>query len=301
MPKHGEHLMNSIQNGFIGFLKSEPVSGGISLALQARDHINGAIDKIPGEQHFESFATGVVDLAGKAYDASPMGLADNGAEVLAENTSDFFNIDPRFLGLLVGMVRAKGDIKALKKLTSTDKATGNYGRSVQEAFDRGQSQYYNNNNELMDAGWSKAKFGSDDLFETHPFNVAKRKEASGRRRARQAELSYSLDDYMEAWGEKGRELVQLHKDLLKKVYAAAEDGFDVDHIASLAAKATPGHHPANLRIQNSSRNRSEGKRELPQEVMTALALANNKADQLRMHYNPKPTPFLRQKILAGKP
>lgn len=287
MPQHGEQLMNSIESGFIGFLKSEPVSGGISLALQARDHINGVIDKIPGEQHLESFATGVVDLADKAYDASPMGLADKGAEVLAEDTSNFFNIDPRFLGLLVGMVRSTRDIRGLKKLTATDKAAGNYGSSVEEAYKRGQSQYINKKGVLMDAGWSKAGYGND-LVETHPFDPARRQANNANRRAQEKAALFTQNDFTEVYGSAtGKELYKEYKAQLKQKFAENPVGSDVDHFFPLSV--TKQHHPHLLWSLDSSTNRGDGARknwskdpELLEYLRTSMKIGTTKAGTIAL-------------------
>ena len=258
MPQHGEHFMNSVQNGIEVFLSTDAVKGAVSLGHKIRNGINDQLDKIPGIEYADNAASAVSDLANKAYQASPMGIAEKGAEELSEQTSEAFNIDPRFLGLLVGMVRSTRDIRGLRRLTATDKATGNYGRTVEEAYKRGQSQYINKNGVLMDAGWSKAGYGKD-LVETRPFDPAKRQAYSADRRAKERAALFSEQDYVEVYGPAtGKELYKEYKSQLKQKYAENPVGSDVDHLLPLST--TKQHHPNLLWSLDSSLNRADGAR-----------------------------------------
>tara|TARA_S200002703_G_C3750636_1_gene230944 strand:- start:55 stop:987 length:933 start_codon:yes stop_codon:yes gene_type:complete len=287
MPKHGEQLMNAVEDGFIGVLQSAPVSGAISLALKTRNQINNVLDQVPGIKYADKAASVVGDLANKGYQASPMGIAEDGAEKLAEQTSETLNIDPRFLGLLVGMVRSSRDIRGLKKLTATDKATGNYGRSVEEAYKRGQSQYINKDGVLMDAGWSKAGYGND-LVETRPFDPVKRQANSANRRAQQKAALFTEQDYVEVYGPAtGKELYKNYKVQLKQKYADNPVGTDVDHLLPLSV--TKQHHPHLMWSLDSSINRGDGARknwfkdpEMLEFLRTSMKIGTTKAGTIAL-------------------
>jgi len=290
----GQNIMDTAEKGVQSFLNLEPVQQTVKAIQSARQTAIDVTDKIPGVEYIDKLGNVIEDVVSR----TPAGKAEQGASILTGKAASVFNIDPRFAGLLVGMVRSKGEVFRLRKPTKAELAAGKVGKSVEEAYNLGHSQYINKSGELMDAGWKTAGFGKG-LMETKPFNPAKRKAASGARRAREKAASYSIDDYIEVYGDKlGPELFGIHKELVEKVYRAAEEGFDVDHIASLAAGGT--HHPLNLRIQNASRNRSEGARYLSDDILNLLGLAQTKADQLRMAAYPQPTPKMRQKILQQR-
>ena len=258
MPKLGEYFMDSVQNGIEVFLSTDAVKGAVSLGHNIHAGINNQLDKIPGIKYADKTASAVSDLANKAYQASPMGIAEKGAEELSKQTSEAFNIDPRFLGLLVGMVRSTRDIRGLKKLTATDRATGNYGRSVEEAYKRGQSQYINKNGVLMDAGWSKAGYGKD-LVETRPFDPARRQANNANRRAQERAALFTQNDFIEVYGSAtGKELYKEYRSQLKQKYADNPVGYDVDHFFPLSV--TKQHHPHLLWSLDSSLNRADGAR-----------------------------------------
>lgn len=287
MPMHGEHLMDAVEDGFVGVLQSAPVSGAISLALKARNQINSVLDQVPGITHLDKAATTTLDIANKAFEASPMGIAEKGAEKLSEQTSEAFNIDPRFLGLLVGMVRSTRDIRGLKKLTATDKATGNYGRSVEEAYKRGQSQYINKNGVLMDAGWSKAGYGKD-LVETRPFDPARRQATNANRRAQEKAALFTEQDFSEVYGQAtGKELYKEYRSQLKQKFADNPVGSDVDHFFPLSV--TKQHHPHLLWSLDSSTNRGDGARknwsndpELLEYLRTSMKIGTTKAGTIAL-------------------
>ena len=287
MPQHGERFMDSVQNGIEVFLSTDAVKGAVSLGHNIRAGINNQLDKIPGIEYLDKSATTVLDLANKAYEVSPMGIAERGAEKLSEQTSEAFNIDPRFLGLLVGMVRSTRDIRGLKKLTPTDKATGNYGTTVEEAYKRGQSQYINKNGVLMDAGWSKAGYGKD-LVETRPFDPVKRQAYSADRRAKQKAALFSEQDYVEVYGPAtGKELYKEYKKQLKQKYADNPVGSDVDHFFPLSTFKQ--HHPHLMWSLDSSINRADGARrnwsqtpEFLEFLRTSLKLGTTKAGTIAL-------------------
>ena len=201
-----------------------------------------------------------------------------------------------FLPGLLGMVRGKADVSNLKKLSPNDLAVGNFTDSVEKAFAKGQRQYVKNG-EIMDAGWKPANFGSG-LYETAPFNPARRRERSAERRARQLQGTATKEMFIEAFGkETGVARFKDYKKALLNIFKNTDPSkFDVDHISSL--KFTPVHHPTNMRLQNKHRNRSEGARELDQHVKNVLLLADNIQDQIKVQ-GPKVTPYMRQKILRG--
>lgn len=221
---------------------------------------------------------------GTRFIAEKVGLNDNATKGLL------------FLPALLGMVRGKADVSSLKKLSPNDLAVGNFADSVEKAFAKGQRQYVKNG-EIMDAGWKPAKFGSG-LYETAPYNPARRRERGAERRARQLKGTANKEMFIKAWGKKtGTERYKEYKQALLNIYKNTDPSkFDVDHISSL--KFTPVHHPGNMRLQNKHRNRSEGARELDQHVKQILLLADNIQDQIRLQ-GPKATPYMRQKILRG--
>ena len=216
--------------------------------------------------------------------AEKVGLNDNATKGLL------------FLPALLGMVRGKADVSSLKKLSPNDLAVGNFADSVEKAFAKGQRQYVKNG-EIMDAGWKPAKFGSG-LYETAPYNPARRRERGAERRARQLQGTATPEMFVEAWGKQtGTALYNEYEQALLHIYKNTDPSkFDVDHISSL--KFTPVHHPGNMRLQNKHRNRSEGARELDQHVKQVLLLADNIQDQIRLQ-GPKTTPYMRQNILRG--
>tara|TARA_B100002052_G_scaffold208656_1_gene190702 strand:+ start:248 stop:1168 length:921 start_codon:yes stop_codon:yes gene_type:complete len=201
-----------------------------------------------------------------------------------------------FLPGLLGMVRGKADVSNLKKLSPNDLAVGNFTNSVEKAFAKGQRQYVKNG-EIMDAGWKPANFGSG-LYETAPYNPARRRERSAERRARQLQGTATKEMFIEAFGENiGVARYKDYKKALLNIFKNTDPSkFDVDHISSL--KFTPVHHPTNMRLQNKHRNRSEGARELDQHVKNVLLLADNIQDQIKIQ-GPKVTPYMRQNILRG--
>ena len=259
MSLYGKEFMDSVESGIQHVLSLKPVAGTIRFASDVQQSINNTLHKVPGIKYADKAAFAVLDLANKAYQASPMGIAEKGAEKLSEQTSEAFNIDPRFLGLLVGMVRSTRDIRGLRKLTATDKATGNYGRTVEEAFKRGQSQYINKKGVLMDAGWRKTNYGSGDLVATHPFDPAKRQANNANRRALEKDAFFTVDEFIEVYGPaKGKEL---HKNYLKELelkHANNPVGSDVDHLLPLSI--TKQHHPNLMWSLDSSINRGDGAR-----------------------------------------
>lgn len=287
MPQHGERFMDSVENGIQNVLSLKPVAGTIRLASDVRQSINNALNQVPGIEYADKTASAVGDLANKAFQASPMGIAEKGAEKLSEQTSEAFNIDPRFLGLLVGMVRSTRDIRGLKKLTATDQATGNYGRSVEEAYKRGQSQYINKNGVLMDAGWSKAGYGKD-LVETHPFDPARRQATNANRRAQEKAALFTEQDFSEVYGSAtGKELYKEYKSQLKQKFADNPVGSDVDHFFPLST--TKQHHPHLLWSLDSSTNRGDGARrnwskdpELLEYLRTSMKIGPTKAGTIAL-------------------
>tara|TARA_R100001224_G_scaffold1717_1_gene1211 strand:+ start:231 stop:1163 length:933 start_codon:yes stop_codon:yes gene_type:complete len=258
MPQLGENFMNSVESGIHNVLSLKPVAGTLRFASDLRQSIGNRLDQVPGIEYADKAASAVSDLANKAYEASPMGIAEKGAEKLSEQTSEALNIDPRFLGLLVGMVRSTRDIRGLKKLTATDKSTGNYGSSVEEAYKRGQSQYINKKGVLMDAGWSKAGYGND-LVETHPFDPARRQANNANRRAQEKAALFTQNDFTEVYGSAtGKELYKEYRSQLKQKFADNPVGSDVDHFLPLSV--TKQHHPHLLWSLDSSINRGDGAR-----------------------------------------
>jgi hypothetical protein len=79
-----------------------------------------------------------------------------------------------------------------------------------------------------------------------------------KRRAKQREAVPTKADYQKVYGgRKGAEMFALYKKEMNRIWATrGTRGMDVDHMNSLASGGI--EHPLNMRLQESSRNRSEG-------------------------------------------
>jgi hypothetical protein len=119
-----------------------------------------------------------------------------------------------------------------------------------------------------------------------------------KRRAKQREAVPTKADYQKVYGgRKGAEMFALYKKEMNRIWATrGTRGMDVDHMNSLASGGI--EHPLNMRLQESSRNRSEGARKLTPSEKTSLMLADNITDQISVQ-GPKPTPRQRQDIFEG--
>ena len=118
-----------------------------------------------------------------------------------------------------------------------------------------------------------------------------------KRRAMQKDAVPTKADYQDTYGKrKGAQLYAEYKRKMNKIWSTRGIPFmDIDHMNSLASGGI--EHPNNLRLQNSSRNRSEGARQLTADQKNKLMLANNVRDQIKVQ-GPKTTPKQRQRILS---
>ena len=119
-----------------------------------------------------------------------------------------------------------------------------------------------------------------------------------KRRAQQRKAVPTKADYQKVYGgRKGAEMFAEYRREMARIWATrGTRGMDVDHMNSLASGGI--EHPLNLRLQESSRNRSEGARKLSPAEKNALMLADNIPDQISVQ-GPKTTPRQRQNVLEG--
>ena len=119
-----------------------------------------------------------------------------------------------------------------------------------------------------------------------------------KRLAKKKGATPTLEMFTEAYGEKlGKQLFNREKLKLKQIYTTTPSStHDIDHINSMASGGV--HHSSNLRMQNNSRNRSEGARGLTPYQRTSLMLTSTPQDQIRIQ-GPQVTPRRRQQILQG--
>lgn len=118
------------------------------------------------------------------------------------------------------------------------------------------------------------KFGFNDLG-TKLANEAARQ-------AKKRSSMPTLEMYIDVFGsDTGPQLFEQERQKLKNIYKFTDSSkFDVDHINSSADGGV--HHSRNLRMQNASRNRSEGARGLTPEVKTGLNLVDDPRTQIAM-------------------
>ena len=120
-----------------------------------------------------------------------------------------------------------------------------------------------------------------------------------KRRAQQRNATIPKDVYVQALGfEAGTVRYNEDQARLQQIWGTrGQPGFDIDHINSLNDGGF--EHPRNLRRQNSSRNRSDGARNLSMEARQALNLhADNPVDHVRLQ-GPNPSPRVRAQIING--
>lgn len=119
------------------------------------------------------------------------------------------------------------------------------------------------------------------------------------RRANKLNATPKLSDYTEAYGPKlGKQQYATYRELMRRIYrSVGTPNMDVDHINSLADGGI--EHFNNLRLQNSSKNRSEGARNLSPDKKIGMMLADNVRDQIRLQ-GAAMTPRQRQMFLAGQ-
>lgn len=127
-------------------------------------------------------------------------------------------------------------------------------------------------------------------------NLGTKLRNEANRRAAKKNLTPSEADYIDVWGnDKGRQLYKNEQAKLKKIYTVTPTAtHDVDHINSQADGGV--HHSRNLRMQNSSRNRSEGQRGLTAEQKNALMVGNTPKEHIALQ-GPQMTPQQRQSLL----
>ena len=160
------------------------------------------------------------------------------------------------------------------------------GKSQPDLEFGGQKYFLDNKGEKW-GGWRLRNRGSHSA-------------QGSKRRAMQRDAVPTKQDYQEVYGKRrGAQLFQQYKKDMARIWATRGTiRMDVDHMNSLASGGI--EHPLNLRLQESSRNRSEGARVLTPEQKNALMLADTKKDQISVQ-GPKTTPRQRQQILDPKP
>ena len=119
-----------------------------------------------------------------------------------------------------------------------------------------------------------------------------------RRRANIRQAVPDKADYQRIYGKrKGAYLYADYKKEMKRIWSSqGTPGMDVDHMNSLASGGV--EHPNNLRLQESSRNRSEGARKMTPAQKNGMMVADSIDDQIKVQ-GPKPTPRMRMKIMNG--
>lgn len=117
-------------------------------------------------------------------------------------------------------------------------------------------------------------------------------------RAQQKNAKPTKADYQKIYGKrKGAQQFALYRAEMRRIWATrGTPGMDIDHMNSLASGGI--EHPNSMRLQQKSRNRSEGARRLTPEQKNALMLADNIPDQISVQ-GPETTPKQRQNILEG--
>lgn len=140
-------------------------------------------------------------------------------------------------------------------------------------------------NKGKNRGWSLRNRGS------HSAQVSKR-------RANKRDSVPTKEDYQRIYGKrKGAYLYADYKKDMDRIGASrGTPGMDIDHMNSLASGGV--EHPNNMRLQNSTKNRSEGARKMTKYQKTSMMVADNVPDQIKVQ-GPKPTPRQRQIIMAG--
>ena len=170
-------------------------------------------------------------------------------------------------------------------------------RYIQEGLDlrkQGKSQpdleyngqkYFLDNKGKNHGGWRLRNRGSHSA-------------QGSKRRADQRDATPTKADYERAYGKKkgGAMYVDYKKQMSRIWSSRGTPGMDVDHMNSLASGGV--EHPNNMRLQNSSTNRSEGARQMSSAQKNAMMLADNVPDQIKLQ-GPKPTPRIRMKIMNG--
>ena len=119
-----------------------------------------------------------------------------------------------------------------------------------------------------------------------------------KRRANLREAVPTEEDYKRIYGKrKGVYLYADYKKEMARIWSSrGTPGMDVDHMNSLASGGV--EHPNNMRLQNSTQNRSEGARKMTKYQETSMMVADNIDDQLKVQ-GPKPTPRVRMNVMNG--
>ena len=119
-----------------------------------------------------------------------------------------------------------------------------------------------------------------------------------KRRANLREAVPTEEDYKRIYGKrKGVYLYADYKKEMARIWSSrGTPGMDVDHMNSLASGGV--EHPNNMRLQNSTQNRSEGARKMTPAQKNGMMVADSIDDQIKVQ-GPKPTPKQRQRIMRG--
>ena len=119
-----------------------------------------------------------------------------------------------------------------------------------------------------------------------------------KRRADQRDATPTKADYQRIYGKKkgGAMYVSYKKEMARIWSSQGTPGMDVDHMNSLASGGV--EHPNNMRLQNSTQNRSEGARQMTPQQKNAMMVADSVDNQIKVQ-GPKTTPRMRMKIMNG--
>jgi|TARA_R100000149_G_scaffold49192_1_gene20150 hypothetical protein len=117
-------------------------------------------------------------------------------------------------------------------------------------------------------------------------------------RANKREAVPTKADYQRIYGKrKGAYLYADYKKEMARIWSSrGTPGMDVDHMNSLASGGV--EHPNNMRLQNSTKNRSEGARKMTPAQKNGMMVADSIDNQIKVQ-GPKPTPRMRMKIMNG--
>ena len=158
------------------------------------------------------------------------------------------------------------------------------GKSQPDLEHNGQ-KYFLDNKGKKHGGWRLRNRGSHSA-------------QGSKRRANLREAVPDKADYQRIYGKrKGAYLYADYKKEMARIWSSrGTPGMDVDHMNSLASGGV--EHPNNMRLQNSTQNRSEGARKMTKYQKTSMMVADNVPDQIKVQ-GPKTTPRQRQIIMGG--
>ena len=119
----GEQLITDVLN-------SQPVQAVTNTVDSVRQSINQQLDRIPGIGYADIISNEASRLANQGFAASPMGIAEQGLETATQQASNFLNVDPRILGLSVGLFQT---VKGRRKVA--DRQGANVAKYLKQGGD----------------------------------------------------------------------------------------------------------------------------------------------------------------------